>query len=506
MRIQAAMARRKHWIFSLTAALVCSSASLLISAEGKRFESREAEIADAVQRNGDIFEDWPKPQLAIVFSGEMDGYLEPCGCAGLENQLGGLKRRHTLLRQLEAQGWPLVSLDMGGMVRRAGPQAEMKYRYALKSLVDIGYGAVGFGVRELQLSSDAVIYALANLDPNRNPMVSANVGVAGFDSGFSKKYKIIEAGGKRLGVTSVLGKSHESDLQNATDVAWIAPDRALREIVPLLESKNCDLLILLAHADQSEARRLAQNFPQFHFVATSGAPHPPDRLESIEHTETQLIEAGHKGMHLMVLGVYDDLEEPYRIQRVPLDHRFEDSTDMQQMLVAYQEELKGTGFDGLGITGVKNPTDGFVGTESCADCHTQAAEEFEKTPHSHATQSLVSLDPPRQFDPECLSCHVTGWQPEKYFPYASGFASLDATPHLTDNGCENCHGPGQAHVAAESGDVDADDAELERLRARMRLTIVENEGNKDGQVFKDAVVVQMCIKCHDEDNSPDFDF
>ena len=135
-----------------------------------------------------------------------------------------------------------------------------------------------------------------------------------------------------------------------------------------------------------------------------------------------------------------------------------------------------------------------------------ASEEFEKTPHSHATQTLVDLDPPRQFDPECLSCHVTGWAPQEYFPYASGFLSLNETPHLTDNGCENCHGPGQSHVAAESGEVDADDAEIERLRAAMRLTILENEGNKDGQVYKEAVVVKMCMQCHDEDNSPDFDF
>ena len=40
----------------------------------------------------------------------------------------------------------------------------------------------------------------------------------------------------------------------------------------------------------------------------------------------------------------------------------------------------------------------------------------------------------------------------------------------------------------------------------MRLTIVDNEGNKDGQVYEEAVVVKMCMKCHDIDNSPDFDF
>ena len=31
-----------------------------------------------------------------------------------------------------------------------------------------------------------------------------------------------------------------------------------------------------------------------------------------------------------------------------------------------------------------------------------------------------------------------------------------------------------------------------------------NEGNKEGQVY--GKVVEMCMQCHDLDNSPDFDF
>ena len=136
----------------------------------------------------------------------------------------------------------------------------------------------------------------------------------------------------------------------------------------------------------------------------------------------------------------------------------------------------------------------------------KAAEVFEATPHAHATKTLVDLDPPRHFDPECLSCHVTGWNPQEYFPYASGFMGLQKTPHLNANGCENCHGPGASHVAAENGDVDADDEELERLRAALRLEIVENEGNKEGQEINSGVVVKKCLECHDLDNSPEFDF
>ena len=112
------------------------------------------------------------------------------------------------------------------------------------------------------------------------------------------------------------------------------------------------------------------------------------------------------------------------------------------------------------------------------------------TPHSHATQTLVGLTPARHHDPECLSCHTTGWEPQKYFPFRSGFMHLDKTSHLRANGCENCHGPGSEHVAAEEGD--AEDDELNARRAQMRLTLKQAEAH--------------CVQCHDLDNSPDFDF
>lgn len=501
----------RNWILLLVAVPVAlSMGNYLLSADDLDATSEaaphdshtSAPTNDPVEKNGAIFVDWPQPQVALMFSGEMNGFLEPCGCAGLDNQLGGLKRRHTLVKQLEAQGWPVVALDMGGQVRRIGPQAEIKYRYALQSLIKIGYAAIGFGARELRLSSDALLYALANLDPETSPLVSANVELFEANSPFYKKYKIVEAGGKRIGVTAILGRKHMEVVQDNDDIKWVDPGEALKRVMPALEAEQCDLLVLLAHADPDEASALARQFPQFQLVATTGgAEEPPDHARQIEGSAAQLIEVGKKGMYVIVLGIYDDPEQPMRYQRVPLDHRFSDSPEMQAMLVEYQDELKDTGLDGLGIVGVKNPAGQFVGSAVCADCHTEATAVFEETPHAHATETLIHLNPPRHFDPECLSCHVTGWNPQEYFPYDSGYLGLDKTPHLTGNGCENCHGPGGAHAAAEGGEEEVSDEVLEQLRAKMRLKIEGGEGS--GKV---GVVENNCLQCHDADNSPDFDF
>ena len=496
------------WLFGGALLCVVGLSGILWGADTggpKTGAEREAEIADALKKNGPIFVDWPKPQVALVFSGEMDGYIEPCGCAGLDNQLGGLKRRHTLLKKFAADGWNPVALDMGGLVRRTGPQQNIKYKYALGALIELGYDAITFGLKDLQLSSDPILYAVANIENDKNPLVSANLDFYGM----TKPFKIIEAGGKKIGVTAVLGPKYTKELVAGGEYEIVEPVGAINKVLPDLTSAKCDLNILMVHGTQDEATELARQFPQFDFVSTTGgAETPPDRSRAVEGVEPYLIETGHKGQYVIVIGVYDNPAEPFKYQRVPLDHRFEDSPEMQKVLVEYQNELETTTLAGLGITGVKHPEDSFAGSQVCGDCHTKAMAVFEKTPHFHATDTLVKLDPPRQYDPECLSCHVNGWNPQEYFPYDSGFMGLKESPLMVGNGCENCHGPAASHVAAESGDETVSDEEMEALRAALRLKIKPNEGNVNGATPPQVTgkVVEMCIQCHDIDNSPDFDF
>ena len=465
---------------------------------------------DPIEANGPIFVDWPTPDAVLLFSGEQGGYLEPCGCAGLNNQKGGLKRRHTLIKQLEAKRWPVVAFDVGGQVRRFGDQAEIKFRHAIDSLIEIGVGAVGFGTQDLRMHE--LLPVVLNLPDGKNPFVSANVGILDFDMGLTKRFKVIEAGGLRIGVTSVLGKKQIAKLRNVEDIVIEEPYQAIPKILFEMSTAACDHLVLLAYADHEEAEDLARRFHEFDWVvAAKGADEPPNVATPIVDPKkgevARLIEVGHKGMYVVAIGLYKDGPVPYRYQRIPIDHRFEDSPEMQAIFLEYQSELRTRGLEGLGLKPIDHPTGReFAGTEACADCHGDEYEIHLDTPHAHATQTLVDLDPPRHFDPECLSCHATGWEPQKFFPFESGYLGLQATPHLTGNGCENCHGPAKRHVDAENGDIDVSDEEVEQLRAALHLEIVENEGNQEGQVFHNGSVVEMCMQCHDLDNSPDFDF
>jgi hypothetical protein len=57
------------------------AAGVLWSEDGKLHPSgygtasRAEQIADAIAKNGPLFVDWPTPKLALVFSGETNGFL-----------------------------------------------------------------------------------------------------------------------------------------------------------------------------------------------------------------------------------------------------------------------------------------------------------------------------------------------------------------------------------------------------------------------------------------------
>ncbi len=439
------------------------------------------------------FAGWKKPAVALVLTGQQRGYLEPCGCTGLENAKGGLARRHTLIRQLQDErGWAVVPLDVGSQVRRYGRQPEIKFKWTADALRTLGYRAVVLGADDLRLPADELLNA-TNRDDNPSIFTGANVALYGRE--FQPQYQVIEGGGKKIGVAAVLGDSFEKKLQS-DDIIHQPAIEGLKQSCTELKDQGCNFYVLLAHASLDEAKQIAQEAPLFDLVVCSGGGGlPSSDLESIEGTKSKLLKISHKAMHASVVGLFDERETPLRLQNVVLDSQLADSSEMLKLLADYQEELKSLGLDGLGLK--PQPIESgarFVGSQTCGECHEKAFAIWSKTPHAHATDSLVTPpntrgDIARHYDPECLSCHVTGWLPQKFQPLESGYLSLDKTPHLQHNGCENCHGPGSLHVEAESGD---NEALMMKLRETMKLPIAG------------GVAENRCRECHDEDNSPDF--
>lgn len=86
---------------------------------------------------------------------------------------------------------------------------------------------------------------------------------------------------------------------------------------------------------------------------------------------------------------------------------------------------------------------GYIGAVRCATCHQQEFAFWTTTPHARAYPTLEVQN--KQFNLECVGCHVTGYE-------EPGGSTVTAVQSLENVQCETCHGPGSRH-AENPGDL-----------------------------------------------------
>ncbi|GEM_PF-517149 len=494
--------------------------SLINGSSAESEHNRASDLRATEDEFEPLYVDWPKPELLFFISGRQHGYIEPCGCAGLDQMKGGLLRRQAAINELEAKGWPVLKLDLGDQIQRLGPQAQIKLESTYKALRGImKYDAIGMGPGELRADSFQVLGTLLNTSSNdevSTPFVSANASIFD-DSDAIKPYIVLEKNGRKVGVTSVVASKFFNGLGDMTaddrDTKVFAPEVGIAKILPQLMAEKCDVHVLLAFVPEEDSIELAKKFPQFHFIVNEGVEgEPMGKLDYVRVGERSVavMQMGYKSMFAGAIAIYADQDNPVRFQKIPLDHRFKDTEEMKAVFKNYQMELQKKGLLGLVGQPVTHPSGySYIGSEACSDCHEAEYEIWkegtsqwkekhpgEPGPHSRATADLVLPGErtwvARNHDPECLSCHVTGWNAQKYFAYKSGYWEHDKDSILYGSGCENCHGPGSRHAEIENG-ADADDLEKENILKQLRIK-------------KEVAKENLCSTCHDLNNSPDFEF
>lgn len=129
-----------------------------------------------------------------------------------------------------------------------------------------------------------------------------------------------------------------------------------------------------------------------------------------------------------------------RFELVPLGVDIPSDPTATEILGAYYAALRELNLS-KGDTTLCQPRPGeptYVGTEACKACHLPAYEQWRTTKHGKAWATLESQD--KHFDLTCIGCHTVGYQKP------GGYCRLADVGPLKDVGCENCHGPGSAHV------------------------------------------------------------
>jgi peroxiredoxin len=122
------------------------------------------------------------------------------------------------------------------------------------------------------------------------------------------------------------------------------------------------------------------------------------------------------------------------------------------------------------IAGAETPmllrSQGYSGNEVCGVCHELEHETWQFTTHASAFDTLLKHG--EETDPECVSCHVVGYE------QPGGFVSSQETPDLEHVGCETCHGRGGPHLSPD--------------------------------FLRNGDYAPVCVQCHDTKHSLGFDY
>ncbi len=335
--------------------------------------------------------------------------------------------------------------DIFGLAQKDRELTALKAKLFLEAYNLMGYDAftpgevdLSWGIAALRKMSQKAKFAflLANLQD-----VKAKKPVF-------RPYLIKEMGGIRVGLFGLLSNRFSGSLDPHDRAAFRLTDplEAARQVIHELKKKRCKVIIAVAHMDESEQRKLAEMFREVYFVV-SGHERGLKR-QPVEVNNAQILTAGTRGEYLGQMEFFlkekpDETRLLSHYQIVTLRDLYEDHPQTVKLVNQFKADSKPLYFAEKKSDSPEKdprmqnrpyayPVSNYMGEASCLPCHQPQHENWKKTAHAKAYQTLVGEK--RETDHTCLPCHTTG------FGEVSGFSDV-----LESVQCESCHGPGRGH-------------------------------------------------------------
>lgn len=479
-----------------------------------------AVLAAACARRAEVPAPPPTPAApapangAVLFvSADTRGYLAPCGCS--ENMRGGIARAVAQVRAARAGGGPVLFVDGGDSLfpepelpAAQVPQEELKARTLAGALALLGVQARGVGEKDdARGAAFRRALGLPDLAPGEARVLEAGARKVGVTAGTTPEQLARGARAAReRGADFVLGLVHQ-DLAGA-QAAFGADARGLDLVVATHsatpfsaeENRRAGGAVPVVQL-QSKGRSLLRVDLRY---APNEGPFAPARGQADVERETALLaerierlnreidlpgaDPQRKALQQQKLAELvarrqalldqpppsPDGQNAFTLRFVPLEATLPSDPDAVALVERYDREVGALNLAWARAHGQDCPAPGrgeagFVGSEACRTCHAAAFPVFEQTKHPRGLATLEEKG--KQFHLDCVTCHVTGWGEP------GGACRLDKLQGRAGVGCESCHGPGSRHVAAPS-----------------RANVTRAPGR------------DVCVSCHNLENSPHFDF
>ncbi|MEH6826174.1 MAG: multiheme c-type cytochrome [Motiliproteus sp.] len=394
--------------------------------------------------------------LQLLYSGNLDGELEPCGCS-LDTDYGGLQRRATLIDQLLRDDPELLLISTGGLFSPEPDNKKIKHGFILTGMAQLNYDAIGIQWTDLvhgekMLLESGLPFAVGNWKSEQ--IARSNTSDRAADKLFFSQWL---------------------DPLSSTFTTMQSLSPISTETQPLQDAfrqaKQQGKLTVLATTLELDAAQQLFDLSAIDILITKAAYEAygePQRLGN-----TLVLQPGSRGQRLGLLKL--ELNQQQRItswqhQVIDLPDTIADAPQLDSWYADYNDALRQDYLERVQIRKALNSGESpYLGQQQCLACHAEQHQIWSQSEHAKAFDDLVAVG--KSYDSECVSCHSVGFQ------QSGGYLDQELTSNLAAVQCESCHGAGREHAASAG------------------KTAVPN---------KDMAPEQICAQCHTRDHSPAF--
>ena len=358
-------------------------------------------------------------------------------------------------------------VDAGDMFGRRNKNDRFQTKFLCGVCGKFGMDAVGLGEMDLNYGLE---FLKEMSRENGLPFTNANVRDVASGQLILPEYLIVEKNGIKFGIISVLDPVYKIMSMSNKDPEFEVRDpvEVLRELVPRLR-EEVDTILLLGHLGDKNSDTVVKEVKGID-MCVIGHTFRSLTTERIVD-DTAMLTATKEGQYLGRADLFVDDKDgqlmAFDIDIVSLDQSMPDSEEILQQVKDYKksftefQQVKRADFP----RNLGSKKEQFLVDRACMGCHEDAWQVYAKSDHRKAFSTLRTKG--QNFEPECLSCHTTGYM------HKNGYADERPYNYLVNVQCEACHGYGSEH-------------------------------SRDGKWSAQAK--DSCIICHDKENSPDFDY